>query len=350
MSTDIVFRSGEFQIFRANTKFHFGPLERNIEEGELIEFDGTTMLYEGEKYSMPKLRGPIKAGWLVPKDAEVGEYKPQPAGIEVRPADELKARDEGRTGKHSMGMVGHEETVVVSRIGTDSGAQIGSGNRIADERPSQRSASVVSGGTLGSQGGKTVGTIGSASGAAVGAEGETSGRASMTVTASSLGRLKSDQRQREEQFGKRQVVSSTPSGVDVADVLEAEDPEIAARLRERRAAAKASEAKVGGHPNDKKQPTPTAGDEDSELTSLWDGDPSEAPSDPPKAKLRPRGATESEKEEAANFEWDTSIHWTKRVKKAVEFAENPRILRKILAQETPSVASKIEEKLEALGL
>lgn len=342
-------------------KFHFGPLQRDIEEGEEIQFDGTTMLINGgEKHSMPKLRGVIKAGWLIPEGQEAGEYRPKPAGILVRPADELKARDEGRTGKHSMDMVGHEETVVVSHIGTDSGAQIGSGNRIPDNRPSQHRASVGSAGTLGAQGGKTVGTIGSASGAAVGAEGDAVGRGSMTVTASNIGRLSSEQRQREEQFGKRQVQSSTPQGVDVADLLEEEDPETAARLRERRAAAKASEAKVGGHPNDKRAAAASddrevgssdAPDESTELSSLWtDEDGASEPASDGKAKLKPKGASEAEKKEAAEFEWDTSVHWSKRVSKAMEFADKPRIMRKILAAETPTVASKIEEKLEEMGL
>lgn len=349
-------------------KFHFGPLQRDIEEGEEIKFDGTTMLINGdEKHSMPKLRGVIKAGWLIPEGQASEAYRPKPAGILVRPADELKARDEGRTGKHSMDMVGHEERVVVSQIGSDSGAQIGSGNRIPDARPNQHTASVVSGGTLGAQGGKTVGSIGSASGAAVGAEGDAVGRSSMTVTASNIGRLKSEQRQREEQFGKRETVSGTPEGVDVADLLEEEDPDTAARLRERRAAAKASEAKVGGHPNDKAAPaadpevegdrevgTSEAPDATTELSGLWDGEGEggeAAPAGEPKAKLKPKGASEEEKKKLADFEWDKTRHWSKRVEDAVSnYANQPRFLRKILAMETPTVAEKIEARLEELGL
>ena len=337
-------------------KFHFGPLQRDIEEGEEVEFDGTTMrMPGGDTHSMPKLRGVIKAGWLIPEGAAHEAYRPKPAGIMVRPADELKARTEGRTEKVSMDMVGHEETVVVANIGGDSGAQIGSQGRIEPIGPAHRAATVVSGGTLGSQGGKVVGGIASASGAAVGAEGETAGRASMTVTASSIGRLKSDQNKREEAFGNREVQSSTPEGVDVADLLEEEDPQTAAVLRERRAASKASEAKVGGHPNDKAAPPPSdAPDETTELSGLWEGEGEAPPADPEaetKVSLKPKGATDEEKKAASNFTWDKTRHWSKRVEDAVSnFGTKPRILRKILAMETPTVAEKIEAKLEEMGL
>lgn len=351
MSKEIAFRAGQFQRFFANQYFHFGPLERDIEQGTEIEFDGTTMRFvSGEEHTMPKLRAVISAGWLIPEGTEAEDYRPKPAGIMVRPADELKARDEKRTGKHSMDMVGHEEQVVTSHIYTNSGAQIGSGNRIADDHPSQHQVSVGSGGTLGAQGGKIVGGIGSASGAVVGAEGEAVGRAGMTVTASNLGRLRSEQKKREEEFGKRQIVSSSPKGTDVADLLEEENPELAAQLRSRRAEAKASEAKVGGHPNDSAFSTE---DVDSDLEDLWEKEgPVKVVEDPqPKVKLKAKGASSSEKKELASFEWNKTRHWSKRVSDAVNnYADKPRFLRKILAIETPSVAEKIEAKLEELGL
>lgn len=83
---DIQFKRGEFLAFRATTKFHLGERQRDIWDGDEVEFDGQTLKYQGEAIGAPSIRGAIKAGWLVPVEDNVSRYIPKPANIEVRPA------------------------------------------------------------------------------------------------------------------------------------------------------------------------------------------------------------------------------------------------------------------------
>jgi len=87
MSTQTQFESGQFVTYRATTKIHLGSLESDIYEGDLVLFDGQTLVYGGQKYNLPQLRAGIKKGWLVPPEDNVTRYIPQPAGVLVRPAE-----------------------------------------------------------------------------------------------------------------------------------------------------------------------------------------------------------------------------------------------------------------------
>lgn len=356
----ITFKSGEFQRFVVNQRFHLGGLEMDVEQGEVLEFDGTTLRFPngGASHSMPKLRGVIKAGWLIPEGQEITGIRPQPAGIRVRPADELKAREEGRgQDKFSMDMVADEERVVTSHIHTSSGAQIGSA---AAPREGTEYVSEAHGQALiGAQShlAKPVATIGAGSSAAVGAEGEAVGSTRMTVTSSSIGRLKHEQRQREEQaIVNRASAKAAGNGRSVIDEIAQEDPELAARLAERRAQADASAAKVGGapqhsyptHPDDLSE-TPDHDDEEDFVGAALDVEASEPESTKRRARRKKTDEEKAaEKAELEAFEWDKTIHHTKRVKKALEYRDKPKILRKILAMETPSVAEKINAALDEL--
>lgn len=343
----ITFKPGNFQRFVVNQKFHLGGLEMDVEQGEILEFDGTTLRFPngGESHSMPKLRGVIKAGWLIPEGQEITGVRPQPAGIRVRPADELKAREEGRSkDKFSMDMVADEERVVTASIHNTSGAQVGSG---ASPSPGTEYVSESQGqAMIGAQShlAKPVATIGGGSTAAVGAEGSAVGANRMTVTAGNIGRLKSEQRKREEQaIVNRESARTRGEGRSSLEALAEEDPELAARLAERRAAADASAAKVGGTTHS--YPAEEEAEEDFVEAALAD----EPEPEKKKAKRKKTEAEKAaEKAELDSFEWDKTIHWTKRVEKAVEYRDRPKILRKILAMETPSVAEKINAKLDEL--
>ena len=41
------FKRGEFQTFRATTKVHLGPIEQDVYEDGLIDFDGQTAIIGG---------------------------------------------------------------------------------------------------------------------------------------------------------------------------------------------------------------------------------------------------------------------------------------------------------------
>jgi hypothetical protein len=349
----IEFKPGEFLTFKATTKFHLGTLERDVEEGEELDFDGTTVkLSDGQTHSIAKLRGCIRAGWLALAGEEAPRYRPKPAGIQVRAADPMKAQAEGTAAKFSMENVADEETVVTSTIGGDSGAQIGDQSRIAPEHAITPKQASITGGVIGAQEGKQVASIGGATGAAVGAEG-TAGMAEGTmVTASNIGRLRSEQTQREQQFGNRTIESGKGKGLEELDNL---DPAVKARMIERRQQALEAEKKaMEGDEED---------DDAIDFGLLDDPEPEPVNASPPKKKKLSKKAQKKEapkkeapkkeapKKEPVKVDWDMTRHWTKRVKDAVEnYADKPRHLRKILAMEKPSVATKIQDKLEELGL
>jgi hypothetical protein len=80
------FEKGDFKPYTAITKIHLGALETDIQEGETVLFDGTTMRRGNDDEEITTLRAAIKVGWLVPEDSEVGPYIPQPADIKIHEA------------------------------------------------------------------------------------------------------------------------------------------------------------------------------------------------------------------------------------------------------------------------
>ena len=80
------FEKGDFKPYTAITKIHLGALETDIQEGETVLFDGTTMKRGSDEEEITTLRAAIKVGWLVPEESEVGAYIPQPADIKIHEA------------------------------------------------------------------------------------------------------------------------------------------------------------------------------------------------------------------------------------------------------------------------
>lgn len=103
---DPQFKRGEFRSYRAVTRLHLGALEEDLQEGEVVDYDGTTMKRGPDVHQLASLRAAIKVGWLVPDEQEGGSYVAKPAGVEVRPA-ESRGRERGPA--RSMGMVEAEE-------------------------------------------------------------------------------------------------------------------------------------------------------------------------------------------------------------------------------------------------
>lgn len=94
----IEFTPGTYHSLRAATKFHLGPLGRDIEAGTLIEFDGNTARIDGATHSLPQLRGCVKAGWLVEASAPATAYRPKPADIPIHAAQPTR-QDRGQPTK-----------------------------------------------------------------------------------------------------------------------------------------------------------------------------------------------------------------------------------------------------------
>jgi len=91
------FKRGDFQSFRATADIRVGnPVDKTIKVDQTIEFDGSVVIYNGEEFSKPNLKGAVDKGWLVPIEDTESSYVPEPADIRVGPADNAGAKREKR--------------------------------------------------------------------------------------------------------------------------------------------------------------------------------------------------------------------------------------------------------------
>jgi hypothetical protein len=108
-ASEIQYKRGDFQPYKAITKVHLGALESDLEEGEVVLYDGTTMRRGPDDVQLATLRAAIKVGWLIPEDEEAQPYVARSAGVEIRPA-ESRGRERGPA--RVMGVVEDEERSV----------------------------------------------------------------------------------------------------------------------------------------------------------------------------------------------------------------------------------------------
>lgn len=88
------FKRGEFQEFRATIDVHLGKYEMSIPKDEIIEFDGSTLKWSGEEFSgVTAVRGAIANDWFVEATDETSKYRPKPAGVLVRPAQNAGSKE-----------------------------------------------------------------------------------------------------------------------------------------------------------------------------------------------------------------------------------------------------------------
>ena len=75
--SEISFKKGEFQEFRATVTFYIGDLEFSINKGDHVWFDGYVADFgDGEYEKCSKLKAAIRSNWLEPVEAAVTENKP----------------------------------------------------------------------------------------------------------------------------------------------------------------------------------------------------------------------------------------------------------------------------------
>lgn len=104
----IQFESGKFVALKARTKFHLGSLEKDVNQGDVIYFDGEVAKIAGKEHNLQQIGAAVRAGWLVPVDsASAAEpYRPQPAKMEVRPA---QSTDKDRGASRELRTIHDEE-------------------------------------------------------------------------------------------------------------------------------------------------------------------------------------------------------------------------------------------------
>jgi len=130
------FSKGDFRAYRATTKIHLGKIERDIFEGDIIEFDGHTLKHGGEEFALSTVRGAISAGWFVDSTDNVSKYIPQKAGIKIRPAQAADIRNRGE--EMEVVEASDEERVV----GTLADAKLGSRDGRITEMETQEGIAV----------------------------------------------------------------------------------------------------------------------------------------------------------------------------------------------------------------
>lgn len=86
-------KKGKFKSYRALRTIHLGPLERNLPAGDVIEYDGFTLKWEGEEVAMNSVRGGIVKGWIVPADSSQTEYTHTTEAPQVTPATDAGSKE-----------------------------------------------------------------------------------------------------------------------------------------------------------------------------------------------------------------------------------------------------------------
>jgi len=111
--SSIIFKRGEFHTFKATTKIHLGKFEMDIFEGDIVEYDGQTLKFSGETYSLGSLKAAVKLGWFVAEEDNVSTYIPKSADIKIRPATSA----DGKRGEPMSVQSVSDEEKVVGRVG-----------------------------------------------------------------------------------------------------------------------------------------------------------------------------------------------------------------------------------------
>lgn len=85
--SEMSFNKGVFVRIQAKTTIHLGKLERNLYQGDIVEFDGTTLRVGSDQVLMPELKAGLKKGWLVL--VEPSDYVEEPQQPKASVTDAL---------------------------------------------------------------------------------------------------------------------------------------------------------------------------------------------------------------------------------------------------------------------
>ena len=327
--SDFTFTRGTFIKLRANSVIHLGRLERNIFEGDVVEFDGSCLKFNGQDTEMPELKAGIKRGWLsiVSDDAQ-----PEVKAPEVKKATEMpvqKVYDEERSvaevnepapvaeEKKKFPVVARqdEDGVSVGKIETKSGADVSS-------------ASSASDGVAESQGAEPVGSF-------------------KLKTAAKQKTILSEGAQASAEIARLESVEApvtqkeaTLSDAPIEESVEITD-NVTVEVSEPQEVVEASQVIEEEEGEDVSLAEEQA-IETAQLLQAIEGEvqPSQGAvaigKDESKVKYLPGG-----------IEWDTSVHWSKRAKIALDlYGDDIETLKAIMAVETKGVVSAIEKGLE----
>ena len=117
MPDPIRFKVGQKQSFIAARSFALGNTGATVPKGSEVLFDGSKAEVDGSEYSLPQLRGAIKAGWLVLAEAydenDMSAEMPVRANVQVRHAAQGgNPMNPNRAPTHSMQTTENDEREV----------------------------------------------------------------------------------------------------------------------------------------------------------------------------------------------------------------------------------------------
>lgn len=297
--SDFTFKKGTFVQLKANSTIHLGRLERNIYEGDIVEFDGFSLKFNGSQTDMPELKAGLKRGWLalveegVSEPVEVAQTPVAPAKKEMpvqtvydeeRSVAEVKSKVKEETKKFPLIVENQDDDIrPVAKVKNKSGAEVTNASSAGD-------------GVSESQGAEAVGSI-------------------KLKTAANTKTVISDGSQASAEISKLDNMQAP-----VTKTATEEEDELFSEL----------EIEEDVDEQDL---------ENAQILQAIDGDiePSQGAvavgKDNSKIKVLPGG-----------IEWDTSKHWSKRAKIALDmYGDDKATLEAIMAVETKGVITAIKK-------
>jgi hypothetical protein len=330
--TDFAFAPGEFKSFRAKTSIHLGKLQLNLKEGEIVEFDGQVLRVGGDTHPYPEFRAGVRAGWIVPIEDNISNYRPKAAGVQVRSAQdntrktvstEVSEDDTyaGPARRPKVVVQDDTEEVEVKRFAVKREDDMGL--NVAPARPESRKK--VSSG--------------------VGIDGLNEDVvADASAAAREASRLDNAPPPRAVLATKNDVHAAASDKVE--NIIDAIDADTRARMlaEQRKAQIAKSEAEANPKPVAEAKPAPKV------------AAPKPAPQPEKTAKAAPKAKIEAPPRTVEEFivrdglveihpgvKWDKSLHWRTRAKIALDqYAGDADAFAAIKAFETPAVVQLIE--------
>ena len=292
MSTNIVYTKGDFHCFIATVAFYAGGIEKQIQEGEQVWFDGYVMDFgDGVNISYPKLKAAISQGWLSLVDSGTGRYVNN-----YRPKDDNMKLAPAASNQEAAFATMSEDDNVVGQVKT--AKQITDENKASWKKPS----------------------------ALVEPE-------SGHVHAIAMDNI-------EDMFSNTSKSEGKPTQTKLVDTRGNDNLTFRGGSVIEDASAS---GKILGTVEDFSDATKLA----QKTASLRESEPLsdrvEKERNNRKAQLL---ASKTVSDQPASVDWDLSVHWTKRVKNAVElWGGDSQGLKAILEMETPAVKKRIKQQL-----
>ena len=309
--SDFTFKKGTFVQLKANSTIHLGRLERNIYEGDIVEFDGFSLKFNGSQTDMPELKAGLKRGWLalveegaepvaevppsVPVVAKKKEMPIQTVYDEERAVAEVKPKAVKEPKKFPLVIENQDNDIrPVAKVENKSGADIAGASSAGD-------------GIAESQGAESVSTI-------------------KLKTAANTKTVISDGSQASAEISKLDNMQASVTKTASEDPVVEEEVEEDELFADIELEDEVDEQDL----------------ENAQILQAIDGDIDPAQGvvavgkDNSKIKVLPGG-----------IEWDTSKHWSKRAKIALEmYGDDQATLEAIMAVETKGVITAIQKSLE----